>query len=557
MQLTSHILTRLLCALLLMGAGLASSWAQQNNPAQAEKSPQFDIFEFVVTGDTLLGNAAIERAVYRFMGPGRTVADAEGARKALEKAYQDAGFLSVNVVLPPQRVDLSGGEVRLEVVQGTVAKLRVTGAEFFLPSNVKEALPALAPGNVPNFNEMQQQLSELSRETADRQITPILAAGDAPGTLAVELKVKDQLPLNGSLEVSNKQSVNTQAGRIEAGLSYDNLFQAGHSLGLNWFVAPKRTADANVVTLNYQLPLGGSGDKLSLLLTHSSSNAPTAVNGATASRGDTWVLRWRDELPVREGISHGLSWGLTWRNLRDRNVDSAGSSSDAPSLRYATLNMGYDLTLEHAASPGRQSQLQADFTASLPGQARREVDCDGTLKDQFDCKRSGTSARFQTLALSFTHREPLARWQLLARLQAQLGDAPLVSAEQVSYGGQDSVRGYYEGEESGDVGAALRLELLSPAWAPAQGFSLRGVALFDRAFVHRYFASSTEKATQQLGSWGLGLRLETGFGLQATLEWSRLLTDSSRLNESGLRVPVSGRQANRQQRADFTLRQSF
>jgi hemolysin activation/secretion protein len=555
--LTPRYLTRAVCAFCVAWVGVTSCWAQKKDATTADKTPRFDILEFVVTGDTLLGSAAIERAVYEFMGPGRTVADAEGARKALEKAYQDAGFLSVSVLLPPQRVDTAGGEVRLQVVQAPVEKLRVTGAEFFLPSQIKEAVPALAPGNVPNFNEMQQQLSGLSRATADREITPILAAGDTPSTLAAELKVKDQLPLHGSFEVNNKQSVNTKAGRLEAGLSYDNLFQKGHAVGANWFYAPTRPDDANVVSLSYQMPLGGQGDRWSLLLTHSNSNTPTAVGGETASRGDTWRLRWRDELPARDEINHGLSWGLTLRQLRDRSLDNDGSSEDTPSLRYPTLNLGYDLNLSDASSPGRQSRLQADLTVSLPGQSKRDVDCYGTVKDQFACKRDAASARFQSLALSLTHRESFAQWQMTARVQAQVTDAPLVSAEQVSYGGQDSVRGYYEGEQSGDAGAALRLELLTPAWAPTQGLSLRAVSYFDRAFVHRYFASSTEASTQQLGSWGLGLRLESGFGLQATLEWAHVMFDSSRLNDTGLRVPVTGREANRRQRIDFTLRQSF
>jgi hemolysin activation/secretion protein len=537
-------------------------WAQTKDATASDTSPRFDIFEFVVTGDTLLGSAAIERAVYEFMGPGRTVADAEGARKALEKAYQDAGFLSVSVVIPPQRVDQSGGEVRLQVIQAPVDKLRVTGAEYFLPSQVKEGVPSLAPGNVPNFNEMQQQLSELGRATADREITPILAAGETPSTMAVELKVKDELPLHGSVEVNSKQSVNTKVGRLEAGLSYDNLFQRGHSLGLNWFVAPTRVADANIVSLSYRLPLGGLGDKLALGLTHSNSNAPTPVGGATASRGDTWTLRWRDELPTREDISHGLSWGATLRNLRDRNIDAAGIGSDATPLRYTTLNASYDLALGDTTTPGRQSRVQADLNVSLPGLNARNVDCADGVKDQFACKRPNATARFQTLNLTLSHTEPfntsLGRWSLFARVQAQAADTPLVSSEQVAYGGQDSVRGYYEGEQLGDLGAAFRLEVTAPVSAVSDGVSLRGLGFFDGAFVRRLYATSTEVRTQKLGSWGLGLRLDTNFGLQASLDLAQVMFNSSRLDgTTSQQLPTSGRAAGRGLRVDLSLRQSF
>lgn len=515
-------------------------------PAQAQNTSaelRFDILEFVVLGDTLLGAAAIERAVYPFLGPQRGAADAEAARKALEKAYQDAGFLSVNVVLPQQRVGDAGGEVRLQVVQAPVETLRITGAQYTLPSLVRDAVPNLATGVVPNFNEMQQELAQLARANADREITPIIAAGDKPGTMNVELKVQDKLPLHASVELNNKQSQNTEAGRLEAGISYDNLFQRGHSFGFNWFYAPRRPDEANIQSLSYHLPLGGSGDRLYLMLVHSNSNTPTPLGGATVSRGETWRLRWRDELPTREGVGHALTWGLSWRHLRDRNLDVAGFDTPAPTLRYPSLHAGYELDLSGAAlggTAGRSSRLQADLSVSLPGLSHREVDCYGTQRDQFACKRAEAGPRFQVLGLSLTHREPIGAWTLNTRLQGQFTDTPLVPAEQVVYGGQDSVRGYYEGELSGDLGAALRLEIGTPAWLPGEGIALRALGFYDHAVLRKLHALPSELVTAQLASTGLGLRLESGFGMQASLVWAHVLRDSAR-----------------SQRWDFSLRQAF
>jgi hemolysin activation/secretion protein len=528
---------------------------------------RFDILEFVVEGDTLLGTAPIERAVYEFLGPGRSVADAEGARKALEKAYQDAGFLSVSVMLPPQRVDEAGGEIRLRVVQAPVDRLRVTGAQYTLPSVVKEALPSLAPGNVPNFNEMQQELAQFSRASADREITPLLAAGEQPGTLNVELKVQDSLPLHGSLELNSKQSQNTRAGRLEAGIDYANLFQRGHDLGLSWYYSPTRPTEADIQSLNYNLPLGGPGDRLYLVLVNSNSNTPTPLGGATVSRGQTFRLRWRDDLPVREGFSHGLTWGATWRHLRDRNDDVAGVSTETPSLRYTTFSLAYELQLQGSVN-GRSSGLQAELTVSPPGLNRRDVDCgDSGVIDQFACKRTiginsagqrlGASAGFQLLGLILSHREPLGRWALSGRLQAQIADTPLIPAEQAVYGGFESVRGYYEGEQSGDLGAALRIQLETPSWALSESTALGGLVLWDNARLRRLHAMPSEIVDTRMGSISLGLRLSTGLGLQASLHWSRVLMDTSRLDSLTGQQPVSGRAAARDQRWDFSLRQSF
>jgi hemolysin activation/secretion protein len=478
-------------------ATATNSHSQTGKPATIAESaaaqPRFDILELVVEGDTVLGSDAIERVVYPFLGTGKTVADAEGARKALEKAYQDAGFLSVNVLLPPQRVDNAGGELRLRVVQAVVDKLRITGAQYTLPSQVRAGLPNLAPGTVPNFNEMQDELAQLGRANADRELTPIIAAGDAPGTMNVEIKVQDKLPLHASVELNSKQSQNTQAGRLEAAASYDNLFQQGHSIGLNWLYSPQRPDQANILSLNYHLPLGGVGDRLFISLLHSDSNTPTPLGGATVSRGDTFRLRWRDELAARDGLNHALSWGLTLRNLRDANQNIAGFSTRSPDLRYPSFNASYELDLGGGTLAGRSTHAQADLTVSLPGLSRRTLDCFGTVEDQFACKRSTARPGFQVLALSLTHREPLGRWALLAKLQGQLADAPLVPAEQVVYGGQDSVRGYYEGEQAGDAGAAMRLEITAPAWQPMAGLQLRPLGFQDLALVHKLNALPCQK----------------------------------------------------------------
>ena len=545
----------------LLGAILAGT-----SPAIAQEATlHFDILEYVVEGDTLLGSAAIERAVYEFLGPQRTAADAENARKALEKAYQDAGYLSVTVLLPPQQVGGAGGEVRLQVVQAPVDQLRITGARYHLPSQVKDAMPSLAPGNVPNFNEMQQELGRLARDSADREVTPILSAGETPGTMAVELKVQDTLPLHGSVEVNDKQSQNTAAGRLEAALSYDNLFQQGHSFGVNWFYSPRRPSEANILSYNYNLPLGGGGDRLYLLFTHSDSNTPTPLGGATVSRGDTGRLRWRDELPTREGIAHGLSYGLTLKHLRDANVEVAGVTTPSPDLRYPTFQFGYDLNLDGGIA-GRQSSLQAELSVSLPGLSRRYVDCSGSVREQFDCKRvtggvdvpGASRPGFQILTLTLSHREPLGQWLLSGRLQAQLTDVPLVPAEQVVYGGRDSVRGYYEGEQAGDAGVALRLELSPPAWAPFERTTLQPLLFADGAALHRYHVLAGDKASTKLASVGLGLRLNTPVGLQATLDWARLLYDTTRFDSaSAAQDAVNGRGAGRSQRWQFSLRQGF
>lgn len=545
--------TRRLVALVAMLVVAMPAAAQAPGPvAKPDDQVRFDILEFVVSGNTVLPTLAIEKAVYPFLGPGRTLADAEGARRALEKAYQVAGYLSVTVDIPPQRVG-DKGELRFNVVEAPVERVRVTGARYHLPSAVTAAVPSLAPGNVPNFNDMQEELANVARETPHREVTPVVTAGDTPGTMNVELKVQDSVPLGGFVELNNKQSPNTVAGRLEASVAYDNLFQRQHSLSGYWFYSPREPQQANIISLTYRAPLGGPGDSLFAIYNHSNSNTPTSLGGATIARGTLVSLRWRDSLRGLPNLQHALTWGANYRDLNDRNDEVAGFSTQLPALRYPSFIVQYELTRADPAV-GRVTTFETGLTFGVAAWSRRNVDCNGLPLDQFECRRSGAAPGFQVFNLSVAHREPLGKeWLLYARLQAQLSLDPLIPAEQSTLGGVDTVRGYLEGEQSGDSSVAGRIELSTPRLVSLGRAGLKALLFGDRAMLRRHAALPGELSTVQMGGVGIGLRVDSEFGFQARFDWARPLFDTRRLDSTGLQPATTAGDA----RWEVGVRQSF
>ena len=73
----------------------------------------------------------------------------------------------------------------------------------------------------------------------DRQISPEVRAGLEPGTSALILDVKDRLPLHGRLDLDNYSPPGTPELRLNANVSYDNLWQLDHSLGLQYGFSPE------------------------------------------------------------------------------------------------------------------------------------------------------------------------------------------------------------------------------------------------------------------------------------------------------------------------------
>ena len=65
------------------------------------------------------------------------------------------------------------------------------------------------------------------------------------------MNVEDKLPLHGSVELNNRYNADTTHLRLNASVNYDNLWQAGHSLGLSTQISPENLKDVQVYSGYY------------------------------------------------------------------------------------------------------------------------------------------------------------------------------------------------------------------------------------------------------------------------------------------------------------------
>jgi hemolysin activation/secretion protein len=499
--------------------------------ARAQSALRFDILEFEIEGNTRLSALQVEAAVMPFLGEGRDMAAIEAARAALEKAYQGAGFLTVFVDVPEQRID--GGVVRLAVLEGRVDKLYVTGSRYFDQGRIRNIASELAEGKVPNFNLVQQQVAALS-QTAERRLQPVLRPGREPGTVEAELKVSDKLPLGGSVEVNNAAAAGTEALRAAVNLHYDNLFQRDHSLSLTALTAPMRPSQSQVLVLNYLVPLADwtEGASLNFSAVNSSSDIDSLGGTRVLGKGTTLGFRFGINR-VGSNAAHGLSLGFDVKDLKEDVQTSAGTLGSP--LRYAPLQAAYN---GNWWGGWGQQQLSASVTFGLrPVWRQTRTDCqlaDGSfgVADQFACKRRGADGGFTTMKLDWRGSRRVGPTEWALRVGGQIASQPLVSAEQFSVGGADSVRGYAEGSVSADYGVLASFELRSRNLAPALVDAFKGANL--PAFTELVFFGFGDVArvsliepepgqphrSTLLGT-GVGARLGIQPGLSLALDWAR------------------------------------
>lgn len=410
----------------------------------------FFIREYRVIGSTKLARLDIESAVYPFLGPARTAGDVEQARNALEAAFREKGFQTVSVLIPQQ--DPRFGVIRLEVVEGRVGRLNVTGSKWFLPSRIRAEVPSLAEGEVPDFNKVSKEIVALNR-LADRRVTPSLSPGAEEGTVDIDLQVEDKLPLHGSLELNNRYSPNTSPIRINGALSYGNLFQRGHTLGASFQVAPEDTDDALVYS-GYYLARVSDGVSLMLQGTKQDSEISTLGGGAVAGRGEILGLRAMFDLPSAcEGkFYQSLSLGLDYKRFGEDIL--IGESMVSAPIEYFPLSASYAATMFHESG---FTEANGSLTLGLRGL--------GSDAGAFNNKRFGASGNFAILRADAAHTRDLKGGaQFFGKIQGQLSDQQLINTEQLGGGGLGTVRGYLEGTALGDHGLFATAEYRTPSF---------------------------------------------------------------------------------------------
>jgi hemolysin activation/secretion protein len=442
------------CAAKAASAGRApnstgsSSATEQAPPQKPADTQRFDIDDFAVQGAETLPQIEIEEALYPFLGPNKSADDVEKARAALEKAYHDKGYQTVSVSVPQQNA--LSRMISLKVTELKVGRLRVKNSRYFDLAKITNKAGSLKEGTVPNFGDVTKDIVALN-QWPDRRVTPALRAGVTPGTVDVDLTVEDKVPMHASVELNNRQSPNTTALRVSSTVHYDNLWQLGHSLSFTYQVAPQRPGDAEVFSGSYLARLQDV-DWLSVLVYAVKSSSNVATVGGTNVIGPGQILGSRAviTLPTREGLFHTLSAGVDYKHF-DQTVKLGGSGFSSP-VTYYPVVASYGATFQ---AEKFTTQLNAAVTYNL-----RPLSDDWVT---FDNKRYYASPSFTHFNVDVSHTHELPEgFQLYGKIQGQVADGPLVSSEQFSAGGLDTVRGYLESETLGDNGVVGNIELRSP-----------------------------------------------------------------------------------------------
>jgi hemolysin activation/secretion protein len=326
------------------------------------------------------------------------------------------------------------------------------GSHYYLPSTIKEQVPALAEGNVPNLQEAQTEINDLNR-LPDRRVTPTLKPGTVPGTVDVDLHVTDTLPLHGSAEINNDHSPNTDPLRALAIVHYDNLWQLGHSAAFTFLRAPQNVHSGQVFAGSYLAPIWGSPWSILAYGYQSNSDVNTLGGTNVLGNGYTAGLHGVLQLPPFGDFGQSFNFGLDFKHFLEGVT--LGTSGTLATVDYWPVAAVYNLQW---LTP--ESEVDSSITAVIGTRGL------GSAPATFENNRAFARGNFVHLGTDVTYTQHLP-WELLGVIHfaGQIADQPLLSSEQFAAGGLTSVRGYLQSEAIGDDGILESNEIRSPSFA--------------------------------------------------------------------------------------------
>jgi len=578
--------------------------------------PRFVVSKYLIAGNSALLPKTMAAVLTNIDGAFGTNVSFDGIRAAkdeLQRAYRERGYVTVAVGVPQQK--LTNGTVKLQVTEGRLVAIKVTGNHFFSSNNVMRALPSLHTNmllNGPVF------LAELNRANAnqDRQIYPVIGPGPDPGSSLLTLKVKDQLPIHGKLEFNNESSPGSPDLRASASVVANNLWQSDHSLGLQYGFSPQLFKPGEWDTFDmpavanysgfYRLPLGDPQPIADLIgnnpdnfgyseATHKFNLPPpsgrpdftffasrsTIDNGVktlssttlyntngnslvqTVSHEDTTInqdvgSRLTIPLQMTTDLQSSFSGGFDFKNYKlgsgqtnlftltsaeiDYNTTPVSTNIVVSTLRspvpftvktmeYLPLAARYDLNwrddygtasfgLGLSANMWYHSVVSKTSNNTNGQPVTTEVEGRSALQLITGSKRS--SGNWVVLTPSFFHDFAFyTNWTTSIRAEGQWSSEPLISNEEYSLGGVKSVRGYREGEVSGDTGWHISLEQQTPPHVVGIAYgktplTVRGLAYLDYGAAYLIDPQGRPESVDLCGT-GFGLLSSLGSHWQARL----------------------------------------
>ncbi|WP_442941841.1 ShlB/FhaC/HecB family hemolysin secretion/activation protein [Nostoc sp.] len=492
--------------------------------------PQTIVVErFEVIGSTVFSAEELAQATAEFTKRPISQTELFQARSKITELYVKNGYITSGALIPPQIIQSQSRVVKIQVIEGKLEDIQVTGTRRLNPNYVRSRL-AIATSPPLNRQRLLEALQLLQLNPLIKNVTAELSAGSQTGTSLLEVKISEAKTFSGQIVLDNGRSPSVGSFRRGLRLNEANLLGLGDDLSLGY----TNTDGSNSFDASYTLPLNPRNGTLSFNYGTTSSNViePPFDSLDIESASRYYELTFRQ--PIVQTPTQEFALGLT-------------ASRRESDISWNLQRDGYPASLlsPGADDEGRTRVSALRFFQEWTSRNSREVIA---LRSQF-------SLGIDVLNATVNQDPPDSRffsWQgqaqwarllapetlLLLRLNTQLASRTLLPIEQFGLGGQDSIRGYRQDYLLTDNGTFISAEVQVPILRLPQIDSTLQVVPFVDFGVGWNSSARTNPDPNTLAAVGLGLRWAQGDRFTVRLDWGIPLisvnSNERTLQENGL-----------------------
>lgn len=478
-------------------------------------------FEFI--GSTVFSDAELTELTKEYTNKPISINELFQVRTKITKLYADNKYITSGALIPEQK--LTSGTIKIQIVEGGIEEIKVIGLTRLNPSYIQSRI-AIATQKPLNSKRLLEALQLLQINPLIESISANLSPSLQPGLNNLEVKVTEAKTFSLPITFDNGRTPSVGTDRRQIQLGESNLTGLGDRLSLSY----SNTNGSNSFDASYTIPFNPYNGTISLNFGTSSSTVIQApfniLDIISSSRSYGLSIRQ----PILQNTSQDLALGLTLNHSQSQ-ASLLGGAIPFPSL-------GSDENGQTKISALRFFQEYVQRSGEEVFAARSQVSL-GINAFGSTINPISPDSRFLAWRGQVQYVRLLAPETLLfLRGDLQLADRSLLSQEQISFGGQDNLRGFRQDSITTDNGLLFSAELRIPVLRIPEISGLLQIApFFDFGEAWNYNAS-TNPDPSTLASLGVGLRFQMSDRLTIRLDWgiplSRISGDKQTLQERGL-----------------------
>ena len=182
-----------------------------------------------------------------------TVSDITNIRNAFQRKLLDKGFVTSQVYIPEQ--NLNAGTLQFMVMPGRVEDIRYSASSAHGPWRTAFSV---RPGDILNIRDVEQGLEQMKR-VSSQSVTMQLLPGTSVGTSIIELTIKQDKPVHGSISIDNSGLESTGVYQGSFTSSFDQVFRANDTFTMSLsgdLSGSGSIKGTRAASLNYVIPHG-------------------------------------------------------------------------------------------------------------------------------------------------------------------------------------------------------------------------------------------------------------------------------------------------------------